>query len=75
MLSHKTPRFGPTVDAYQAKAGSSSFAGTRSNPEYNMGFVRTANRINVALSRAIQANVAYKATQVGIPVWRFDGGA
>jgi hypothetical protein len=40
-----------------------------------MGFVRTANRINVALSRAIQANVAYKATQVGIPVWRFDGGA
>jgi hypothetical protein len=23
----------------------------------------------------IQANVAWKAAQLGIPVWRFDGGA
>ena len=36
----------------------------RSNPEYNMGFVRTANRINVALSRAMDRLVIVGSAQM-----------
>ena len=44
-----------TVDAYQGKENRIIIVSlVRSNPEYNMGFIRTANRVNVALSRAME---------------------
>ncbi|WP_213736227.1 AAA domain-containing protein [Bradyrhizobium sp. dw_411] len=43
-----------TVDAYQGKENRIVILSlVRSNPESNMGFVRNQNRINVALSRAM----------------------
>lgn len=44
-----------TVDSYQGKESRIIIVSlVRSNPEHHMGFVRTANRINVALSRAME---------------------
>ena len=44
-----------TVDSYQGKENRIVIVSlVRSNPEHHMGFVRTANRINVALSRAME---------------------
>jgi len=44
-----------TVDSYQGKENRIIIVSlVRSNPEHQMGFVRTANRINVALSRAME---------------------
>lgn len=44
-----------TVDSYQGKENRIIVVSlVRSNPEHHMGFVRTANRINVALSRAME---------------------
>lgn len=44
-----------TVDSYQGKENRIVILSlVRSNPERNMGFVRAANRINVALSRAME---------------------
>nr|HAQ94973.1 hypothetical protein [Afipia sp.] len=44
-----------TVDSYQGKENQIIILSlVRSNPERSMGFVRAANRINVALSRAME---------------------
>jgi hypothetical protein len=44
-----------TVDSYQGKENRIIILSlVRSNPERNMGFVRAANRVNVALSRAME---------------------
>ncbi|MFX6031774.1 C-terminal helicase domain-containing protein, partial [Acinetobacter baumannii] len=44
-----------TVDSYQGKENRIVIVSlVRSNPEYAMGFLRTENRINVALSRAME---------------------
>ncbi|MBR1281316.1 AAA family ATPase [Bradyrhizobium sp. AUGA SZCCT0177] len=44
-----------TVDSYQGKENRIVILSlVRSNPERSMGFVRTANRVNVALSRAME---------------------
>src|SRR5262249_37799181 len=44
-----------TVDSYQGKENPIVIVSlVRSNPEYDMGFVRAANRVNVALSRAME---------------------
>ena len=44
-----------TVDAYQGKENPIVIVSlVRSNPEYKMGHVRVANRVNVALSRAME---------------------
>jgi serine/threonine protein kinase len=54
-----------TVDAYQGKENRIVIVSlVRSNPEYNMGFVRTANRINVALSRAMERLVLVGSAQM-----------
>jgi len=58
-----------TVDSYQGKENAIVFVSlVRSNPEYNMGFIRTANRVNVALSRAMERLVIVgSATMFGAP--------
>jgi serine/threonine protein kinase/DNA polymerase III delta prime subunit len=44
-----------SVDSYQGKENAIVVVSlVRSNPEFNMGFIRTANRVNVALSRAME---------------------
>jgi serine/threonine protein kinase len=44
-----------TVDGYQGKENPIVIVSlVRSNPQFSMGFVRTANRVNVALSRAME---------------------
>jgi hypothetical protein len=44
-----------TVDAYQGKENRIVFVSlVRNNPEYSGGFVRIPNRVNVALSRAME---------------------
>jgi superfamily I DNA and/or RNA helicase len=54
-----------TVDAYQGKENRIVIVSlVRSNPEYNMGFVRTANRVNVALSRAMERLVIVGSAQM-----------
>lgn len=58
-----------TVDSYQGKENAIVLVSlVRSNPEYNMGFIRTANRVNVALSRAMERLVIVgSATMFGAP--------
>lgn len=54
-----------TVDSYQGKENRIVIVSlVRSNPEYDMGFVRTANRINVALSRAMERLVIVGSAQM-----------
>ncbi len=54
-----------TVDSYQGKENRIVVVSlVRSNPEYNMGFVRTANRVNVALSRAMERLVLVGSAQM-----------
>ncbi|ACF00798.1 ATPase [Rhodopseudomonas sp. AAP120] len=52
-----------TVDSYQGKENRIVILSlVRSNPERNMGFVRAANRINVALSRAMERLIIVGST-------------
>jgi serine/threonine protein kinase len=54
-----------TVDSYQGKENRIVIVSlVRSNPEYDVGFVRTANRINVALSRAMERLVIVGSAQM-----------
>ena len=54
-----------TVDSYQGKENRIVIVSlVRSNPEYNMGFLRTENRINVALSRAMERLVIVGSAQM-----------
>ncbi len=54
-----------TVDSYQGKENRIVIVSlVRSNPEYAMGFVRIENRINVALSRAMERLVIVGSAQM-----------
>lgn len=54
-----------TVDSYQGKENRIVIVSlVRSNPEYAMGFLRTENRINVALSRAMERLVIVGSAQM-----------
>jgi hypothetical protein len=54
-----------TVDSYQGKESRIVIVSlVRSNPEYAMGFVRLENRINVALSRAMERLVIVGSAQM-----------
>jgi len=54
-----------TVDAYQGKENRIVVVSlVRSNPEYSMGHVRLVNRVNVALSRAMERLVVVGSAQM-----------
>jgi len=56
-----------TVDSYQGKENRIVILSTvRNNPQLNPGFLRSSNRINVAMSRAMERLVVVGATQM----WR-----
>lgn len=56
-----------TVDSYQGKENRIVILSTvRHNPQMNPGFLRSPNRINVALSRAMERLIVVGAT----PMWR-----
>ncbi|QVQ29524.1 AAA domain-containing protein [Achromobacter deleyi] len=56
-----------TVDSYQGKENRIVILSTvRNNPQQNPGFLRSPNRINVAMSRAMERLVVVGAT----PMWK-----
>ncbi|KJX96293.1 nf-x1 finger and helicase domain containing protein [Zymoseptoria brevis] len=62
-----------TVDAYQGNEAACVIVSlVRSNPQQNVGFLRTPNRINVLLSRAKHGMYIFGNTHTteNVPMWR-----